>query len=290
MKRLYWVIFALFLGACSGGVRPAVTPTIAPATFAPTIQIPPTVISTSGTPVTFTPTVTRTPTPTRTPTVSAPTGTPRPPTITAVGTQRARTTPNLTPDCGNYDCMGPGLPNLPILHSPTPVGANPTNAPNEPTEFPTVTISPQDMLIENVTPIFINGTEVAPEVLFTPIAGEDLEESDGLSDLVTPVFDGGLDGDAFGGGGDGIGFGGDGNAISFGGFTINDTIWIAYAKGLFSPSVNLWGPFAPIVALLMTYIGIQFLLIVANLFIPIIAIVLGILRKVAATIADFTPF
>jgi hypothetical protein len=290
MRRIYIVIIGFLLASCSGGVYPGVTPTVQPATFAPTMQIPPTVISTQGTPMTFTPTPTRTPTATRTPTVSAPTSTPRPPTITPVGTVRVRTTPNLTPDCGNYDCMGPGLPNFPILHSPTPIGSNPTSAPNEPTDFPTVTIPPQTLLVQDITPIVINGTAVNGDVLFTPIAGEDLDESDGLTDLVTPVFDGGLDGDSFGNGGNGLGFGDGGNAIGFGNFSINDRIWIAYAKGLFDDGVNLWGPFAPIIALLTTYIGIQFLLIVANLFIPVIAIVLGILRKVASTIADFTPF
>lgn len=317
-KPFYWLAMVLFLSACAGnGGIPNVTPTVAPATFAPTVTRTPGQIPriTEGTPYCmtdqipfyefcthtppppqFTPTpsptrtATMTRTPTRTPNVA--TSTPRPPTITPVGTVRAGRTPVGTPDCGSYDCMGPGLPNLPLLQSPTPIGTpNATGTAGaylSPTAPPSP--APQTLIAVQVTPVIINGTMVSADALYTPVAPEDLNESDGLSDLITPVGEGGLDGDAFGNGGDGLGFDGENAVIEFG-MSDNDTIWIAYAKGLLlDPNVNYFGPFSPLVALVMTYLALQFILLVANLFIPIIALTVGILRKIASTIADFTPF
>gem|GEM_PF-3125527 len=287
-KPLFALIFMLVLASCSGDALPNITPTFIPSTFVPTgIPITATPFIGTGTAPTPSPTRTRTPTPTRTPTIAPATNTPRPPTVTAIGTQRART-PIGTPNCGNYDCGGVGLPNLPLLNSPTPYEI-PTSLFDTSPQAPNPTSDPRTLIALNLTPIFLNGTEVGSSDLINPVDSDDLEASDSITDLVTPVSGGG-EGDPFGNGGNGLGFGGAGNnAIGFG-MSPNDTIWIAYAKGLLDPNINLFGPFTPLVVLAMSFLGLQFILLVANLFIPIVAITIGILRKIASTIADFTPF
>jgi hypothetical protein len=196
--------------------------------------------------------------------------------------------------------MGAGLPNLPILDSPTPWGTpsggdgdNQTVAPYLSPTYEATT-GAETLIALQITPIIVNGTEVDGGALYTPVHQEDLEALDDMRNQITPVLNAsgtpsfGLEGDTFGNGGNGFGFNGDGgNVISFD--NPNTTIWIAYAKGLFDNNVNLFGPFSALVALVMTFLSLQFILIVANLFIPVIAIVVGLLRKIVQTIADITP-
>jgi hypothetical protein len=307
----------LIVASCTGNdnIYPNVTPTIIPPTFfsspVPTVlqgQTPQ--FNELGTPYCFTdtipnlgvctqtptpnnatplPTTTRTPTPTRTSTRTPNpiTSTPRPPTITPIGTQNSRD-PIGTPDCGNYDCGNVKLPELPLLDSPTPY-ITPTslfdgNVPILPTS------DPRTLVALNITPVTLNGTEVGADDLLNPIDGDAFDDSNNLWNQLTPVFGGGT-GDAFGNGGTGLGFGGDGNNVIQFGMTPNDTIWIAYAKGLLlDPNVNYFGPFAPLILLVMTYLSLQFILLVANGFISIIAAFVGILRKLFELIINFLPF
>lgn len=289
MKRYFVLIIALFLASCSGDAIPNITPTVGPSTFVPTNIVPPTIVS-SGTPVTPTPSATRTATATRTPTRTPTTitNTPRPPTVTPIGTLRAGQTPGATPDCRGYDCGPVDLPNLPLLDSPTPYNNTPSPD-NEIILSPTP--DPRTRIAEIVTPIVVNGTEIGVNEILEPIDLDTLGDVDDLGNNITPMGEGGFgaEGDFWGNGGLGLGFDGENNPVGFGN-NPNDTIWIAYVKGLFDPNVNYFGPFSPLVALLITYISLNFIFIVANLFIPLLAIVVRLFVTIVTFILKFVPF
>lgn len=170
-------------------------------------------------------------------------------------------------DCGNGLPCGPIPWRLPVfdeLMSPTPITyvIAPTPGEGTPTEAPTETPAPTETFTPSPTPTRFFGDD-PDDVLAT------------LSSIVEgtaiPVLDA------------------EGQPVDVAdviGFQSEMGVFFGYAKGL---SEGAFGPFSPLIGLLMAGLLIALILRAISLIVPALAAIFGAIRKVVQLILDFIP-
>ena len=179
-------------------------------------------------------------------------------------------------DCGNGLPCGPipwRLPHWPAMQSPTPIGTQadfltvtytptptPTNTPtptptNTPTPTPTATFTPQD----TATP-FLTDVPIQDNVATAQAAAEVTEE---------------------------VVYNPEGTPIAKEDATaLIDPMIFSYIKGL---SSDIFGPFEPVVMVLIIGFGLNMLLLVIKLVLFVGSVALGYVRKAVEFIMEIIP-
>jgi hypothetical protein len=166
-------------------------------------------------------------------------------------------------DCGNGLPCGPipwPLPGWPIMSSPTPLGVvgealpgQPTFTPTPtPTDTPEPTITPTLFFEEDPLEEAIETLQAVFEATTVPVTGVDDQEvsGDDIAGFVDPTFFG-------------------------------------YVRGF---SVNMLGPFAPLGSLLLAIVGLTIFTTIIRVTLPVIAALIGFIRKVVSFVMDLIPF